>query len=68
MFAKLGYSSETMLKIGVVEIALAMLYLIPRTAFLGAVLLTGYLGGQRRPTSALRKHSSCRSSLGSSPG
>jgi hypothetical protein len=45
LFQKLGYSTETMVKIGVVEIALAILFLIPRTAFLGAVLLTGYLGG-----------------------
>jgi hypothetical protein len=33
------------LKIGVVEVALAILFLIPRTAFLGTVLLTAYLGG-----------------------
>jgi hypothetical protein len=31
--------------IGVIEISVAVLYLIPRTAFLGAILTTGYLGG-----------------------
>lgn len=31
--------------IGVLEIAVAVIYLIPRTSFLGAILITGYLGG-----------------------
>lgn len=34
-----------MFSIGVVEVALALLILIPRTTFLGALLLTAYLGG-----------------------
>jgi hypothetical protein len=41
----LGYPPETMLPIGVVLLACTLLYAIPRTAVLGAVLLTGYLGG-----------------------
>ncbi len=45
MFEHLGYSAEVLEKIGVVEIIVAVLFLIPRTAFLGAILLTGYLGG-----------------------
>jgi hypothetical protein len=45
LFSEIGYSTETMVKIGIVEAAVAILFLIPRTAFLGAVLLTGYLGG-----------------------
>lgn len=45
MIEKIGYSETVLQQIGVVEIALAILFLIPRTAFLGAVLLTGYLGG-----------------------
>lgn len=45
MFEHLGYSSDVMFKIGVLEVILAILFLIPRTGFLGAVLLTGYLGG-----------------------
>ena len=32
-------------KIGVLELACTAIYLIPRTAILGAILLTGYLGG-----------------------
>ena len=45
MFAKLGWEIEVMKTIGVIEIAVAILYLIPRTAFIGAVLVTAYLGG-----------------------
>ena len=45
MFAKLGWGVEVMKTIGVIEIAVAILYLIPRTAFIGAVLVTAYLGG-----------------------
>ena len=45
MFAKMGFTTDLMFKIGILEVALAILYLIPRTSFLGAILLTGYLGG-----------------------
>ncbi len=45
MFVKLGYDSDTMLIIGVVEVVATVVFLIPRTSFLGAILLTGYLGG-----------------------
>ncbi len=45
MFTKLGYSTDLMMKIGVVEVLITILYLIPRTAFIGAILLTAYLGG-----------------------
>ena len=31
--------------IAVLEIAVTLIYLIPRTSFLGAILMTGYLGG-----------------------
>jgi DoxX-like family len=40
-----GYPPSTLLPIGVAEIACALLYAIPRTSVLGAVLVTGYLGG-----------------------
>ncbi len=43
--AELGYPTSAVLGIGVVELICIVLYLIPRTSFLGAVLLTGYLGG-----------------------
>ena len=45
MLNHFGYSTEMMTKVGVVEAALAMLFLIPRTGFLAALLLTAYLGG-----------------------
>jgi len=42
---ELGYPAGTVLWIGVIELACLVLYLIPRTSVLGALLLTGYLGG-----------------------
>jgi hypothetical protein len=42
---KLGYQESSLTSIGLLELACTALYLIPRTAFLGALLLTGYLGG-----------------------
>ena len=45
MFEHLGYSTELMTRIGVVEVVVALLILIPRTAFIGGILLTAYLGG-----------------------
>jgi len=41
----LGYPAHLALPIGVVEVACLVIFLIPRTAALGAILLTGYLGG-----------------------
>ncbi|UQA60644.1 DoxX family protein [Polyangium aurulentum] len=41
----LGLPIEKFPAIGVLEIACVILFLIPRTAFLGAILLAGYLGG-----------------------
>ena len=42
---KLGYQESSLTAIGILELACTALYLIPQTAFLGALLLTGYLGG-----------------------
>ena len=42
---KLGYPENTILPVGIVLTVCTILYLIPRTAVLGAILLTGYLGG-----------------------
>ena len=42
---RLGFDVDVMPWIGVLELALVVLYVVPRTAVLGAVLLTGYLGG-----------------------
>ena len=44
-FTRLGYPQKVALGIGILEIACTLLYAIPRTSVLGAVLLTGYLGG-----------------------
>ena len=42
---QLGYPESVILGLGIVLLACTALYLIPRTAVLGAILLTGYLGG-----------------------
>jgi hypothetical protein len=42
---KLGYAESSLTAIGLLELACLLVYLVPRTAVLGAVLLTGYLGG-----------------------
>jgi hypothetical protein len=42
---KLGYSESVILPLGIVLLACTILYVIPQTAVLGAILLTGYLGG-----------------------
>ena len=44
-FAELGYPASLALGIGIVELACIAVYLIPRTSILGAIVLTGYLGG-----------------------
>ena len=41
----LGYPASSILPIGLIELAALVLYLLPRTSVLGAVLLTGHLGG-----------------------
>ena len=42
---KYGYPPGVLVPLGVVVLASVALYLVPRTAVLGAILLTGYLGG-----------------------
>jgi hypothetical protein len=42
---RLGYSAGVLLPLGAVLLACTVLYLIPRTSVLGAILLTGFLGG-----------------------
>lgn len=42
---KQGYPPHLATTILIVEVGSALLYAIPRTAVLGAILLTGYLGG-----------------------
>jgi DoxX-like family len=43
--ARLAYPIGTLSGIGIALIACTLVYLIPRTAIPGAILLTGYLGG-----------------------
>ena len=42
---KLGYPENVIIPLGIVLTVCTLLYAIPRTAILGAILLTGYLGG-----------------------
>ena len=43
--AKVGYPQSCLVPLGVVLLASTLLYVFRRTAPLGAILLTGYLGG-----------------------
>lgn len=42
---KLGWDAGKLLTLGILEAACTLIYLFPRTAMLGAILLTAYLGG-----------------------
>ncbi len=42
---QLGYQESAILPIGIILVICTVLYLIPITSVLGAILLTGYLGG-----------------------
>jgi hypothetical protein len=44
-FEHLGWSMTIVTVLGVIQVTCTVLYAIPRTAVLGAILLTGYLGG-----------------------
>jgi len=44
-FAQLGWPIKFAVPIGIIDVACAVLYAFPRTAVLGAVLMTGLLGG-----------------------
>lgn len=41
----LGYNESVILPLGIVLLVCTILYAVPQTAILGAILLTGYLGG-----------------------
>jgi len=43
--ARLGYAESAIFGLGLIELVCLAAYLMPRTAVLGAVLLTGFLGG-----------------------
>lgn len=42
---KLGYPESAIVPIGIVLVVCTLLYVLPATMYLGAILLTGYLGG-----------------------
>src|SRR5262249_49260310 len=46
---KLGYAEEVIVGLGIVLLACTILYLVPRPAVRGAILLPGYLGGAVAP-------------------
>jgi hypothetical protein len=43
--AQMGFTEDTIFAVGVTLLVCTILYVIPRTKVLGAILLTGYLGG-----------------------
>jgi len=45
MFSQLGWQANDLLPLGILELCCVMLYLIPQVSVLGAIVLTGYLGG-----------------------
>ena len=42
---QIGWEPKVMPALGIIELGSTLLYIIPQTAVLGAILLTGYLGG-----------------------
>ena len=42
---RLGYPRDIVFSLGVILLSCALAYVVPRTSVLGALLLTGYLGG-----------------------
>lgn len=44
-FAQYGFPDKMILVIAIIELGCVVVYLIPRTAVLGAILMTGLLGG-----------------------
>jgi hypothetical protein len=44
-FTRLGYPVSLSAGIGILELVCLAIYVVPRTSLLGAVLLTGFLGG-----------------------
>lgn len=44
-FEKFGFRESVILPLAIVELSCVAVYLFPRTAVLGAILVTGYLGG-----------------------
>jgi hypothetical protein len=45
MFDQIGWPTDVLVLLACLQLGSLILYLIPQTAVLGAILLTGYLGG-----------------------
>jgi uncharacterized membrane protein YphA (DoxX/SURF4 family) len=43
--SKLGWDPKLAIPLGITELTCTILYLIPQTSVLGAILITGYMGG-----------------------
>jgi hypothetical protein len=44
-FARAGLSERLIIPVGIIELTCVIVYVIPQTAVLGAILMTGLLGG-----------------------
>jgi hypothetical protein len=44
-FKRLGFPLSLSIELGIIELICVVVYAVPRTSILGAILLTGYLGG-----------------------
>src|ERR1044072_4355668 len=44
-FQRLGEREMTLIPLGILQFTIGVVYLIPRTSVLGAILVTGFLGG-----------------------
>jgi hypothetical protein len=44
-FSRLGFPLSLSVELGIIELFCVVVYVIPRTSILGAILLTGYFGG-----------------------
>jgi len=42
---QLGYPTSTIIPLGIILLSCVLIYAVPRTSVIGAMLLTGYLGG-----------------------
>jgi hypothetical protein len=44
-FTHLGIPEKLIIPLGILELSCTLIYIVPQTSVLGAILLTGYLGG-----------------------
>jgi len=51
-FARIGWPHDALPRLALLQLGFMLIYVIPRTSVLGAILLTGYLGERSPPTCA----------------